>query len=126
MLSKRAIRTVVDFSNILIKYSPFQFKETIGRIIFIKQAHLSRWAHFIKPALKIINEDVVKINQTTLSDYYARTLDEQFRTLPEPPYMFEIGDFVALKSLATKRGVEEKGRPGFKRSLGKQSYYFSS
>ena len=98
----------------------FQFKETIGRIIFIKQAHLSKWALYIQDALKIINKNVVRMTTSSLASHYIKEgiLQKQFKSLPDLPFVYEIGDYVALKSLATAKGKEEKERPGFKRSLG--------
>ena len=99
----------------------FQFKEVIGRIIFIKQAHLSKWALYIQEALKIVNKNVVRMTTTSLGSHYIKEgiLQKQFQNLPELPFVYQIGDYVVLKSLATIKGQEEKGRPGFKRSLGK-------
>ena len=103
---------------------PFQFKEAIGRIIFIKQAHLSKWALYIQEALKIVNKNVVRMTTTSLASHYIKEgiLQKQFKNLPELPFVYQIGDYVVLKSLATIRGQEEKERPGFKRSLGKVFY----
>ena len=50
---------------------------------------------------------------------YEGILQKQFQNLPELPFVYEIGDYVALKSLATSKGKEDNERPGFKRSLGK-------
>ena len=99
----------------------FQFKEVIGRIIFIKQAHLSKWALYIQEALKIVNKNVVRMTTKSLGSHYIKEgiLQKQFQNLPELPFVYQIGDYVVLKSLATIKGQEEKERPGFKRSLGK-------
>ena len=99
----------------------FQFKETIGRIIFIKKAHLSKWALYIQDALKIINKNVVKMTTSSLASHYIKEgiLQRQFKSLPDLPFVYQIGDYVVLKSLATRKGQEEKDRPGFKRSLGR-------
>ena len=84
----------------------FQFKEAIGRIIFTKQVHMSKWHLYIQEALKIINKNVVPMTKSSLA------------SLPDLPFVYQIGDYVVLKSLATSKGREEKERPGFKRSLG--------
>ena len=99
----------------------FQFKEIIGRIVFIKQVHVSKWALYIQEALKIINKNVVRMSAASLASHYIREgiLQKQYKSLPELPFVYQIGDYVVLKSLATSKGREEKDRPGFKRSLGK-------
>jgi hypothetical protein len=58
---------------------------------------------------------------TSLADHYIKEgiLQKQFKNLPELPFVYQIGDYVALKSLATSKGKEDNERPGFKRSLGK-------
>ena len=81
---------------------------------------MSKWALYIQEALKIINKNVVKMTETSLDSHYIKEgiLQRQFQNLPELPYVYQIGDYVVLKSLATMKGQEEKARPGFKRSLG--------
>ena len=98
----------------------FQFKETIGRIVFIKQVHVSKWHLYIDEALKIINKNVVSMNKSSLASHYIKEgiLQEQFQNFPDLPFVYQIGDYVVLKSLATSKGREDKDRPGFKRSLG--------
>ena len=58
---------------------------------------------------------------SSLTSHYIKEgiLEKQFRNLPELPFVYQIGDYVALKSLATAKGKEDNERPGFKRSLGK-------
>merc|ERR1712016_388795 len=99
----------------------FQFKETIGRIVFIKQVHVSKWALYIQDALKIINKNVVAMSTYSLANHYIKEgiLQKQYQSLPDLPFVYQIGDYVVLKSLATSKGSKEKDRPGFKRSLGK-------
>ena len=99
----------------------FQFKEIIGRIVFIKQVHVSKWALYIQEALKIINKNVVRMSAASLASHYIREgiLQKQYKSLPELPFVYQIGDYVVLKSLAASKGREEKDHPGFKRSLGK-------
>ena len=99
----------------------FQFKETIGRIVFIKQVHLSKWHLYIDEALKMINKNVVSMNKSSLASHYIKEgiFQKQYRSLPDLPFVYQIGDYVVLKALATSKGREEKDRPGFKRSLGK-------
>jgi hypothetical protein len=99
----------------------FQFKETIGRIVFIKQVHVSKWALYIQDALKIINKNVVAMSTHSLANHYIKEgiLQKQYQSLPDLPFVYQIGDYVVLKSLATSKGSKEKDRPGFKRSLGK-------
>ena len=99
----------------------FQFKEAIGRIIFIKQVHMSKWHLYIQEALKIINKRVVRMSASSLVNHYIKEgiLEKQYQSLPDLPYVYQIGDYVVLKALATSKGREEKDRPGFKRSLGK-------
>ena len=111
---------MTTITNILF----FQFKEVIGRIIFIKQAHLSKWALYIQEALQIVNKNVVRMTTKLLGSHYIKEgiLQKQFQNLPELPFVYQIGDYVVLKSLATIKGQEEKERPGFKRSLGKVFY----
>ena len=98
----------------------FQFKETIGRIVFIKQVHLSKWHLYIDEALKMINKNVVSMNKSSLASHYIKEgiLQEQFQNFPDLPFVYQIGDYVVLKSLATLKGHKDKDRPGFKRSLG--------
>ena len=98
----------------------FQFKETIGRIVFIKQVHVSKWALYIQDALKIINKNVVAMSTYSLANHYIKEgiLQKQYQSLPDLPFVYQIGDYVVLKSLATSKGRENKDRPGFKRSLG--------
>ena len=81
---------------------------------------MSKWALYIKEALKIINKNKKKISKSSLTDHYIKegVLQKQFKSLPDLPFVYQIGDFVALKSLATSKGRGEKERPGFKRSLG--------
>ena len=83
--------------------------------------HLSKWHLYIQEALKIINKNVVKMTTSSLASHFIKNgiLQKQFQNLPELPFVYQIGDYVALKSLATAKGKEEKERPGFKRSLGK-------
>ena len=71
--------------------------------------------------MKIINKNVVKMTTSSLASHFIKNgiLQKQFQNLPELPFVYQIGDYVALKSLATAKGKEEKERPGFKRSLGK-------
>ena len=71
--------------------------------------------------MRIINKKVVKMTELTLTSHYIKEgiLQKQFQNLPELPFVYEIGDYVALKSLATSKGKEDNERPGFKRSLGK-------
>ena len=97
-----------------------QFKEVIGRIVYIKQVHLSKWSLYIQQALKMINKNVTKMTEFNLRHHYIKKglIERQFRTLPDLPYIYEIGDYVVLKSLATSKGVKQKEHPGFKRSLG--------
>ena len=99
----------------------FQFKETIGRIVFIKQVHVSKWALYIQDALKIIKKNVVAMSTYSLANHYIKEgiLQKQYQSLPDLPFVYQIGDYVVLKSLATSKGSKEKDRPGFKRSLGK-------
>ena len=61
------------------------------------------------------------MTELTLASHYIKEgiLQKQFQNLPELPFVYEIGDYVALKSLATSKGKEDNERPGFKRSLGK-------
>ena len=82
---------------------------------------MSKWALYIQEALKIVNKNVVRMTTTSLADHYIKEgiLQKQFKNLPELPFVYQIGDYVVLKSLATIKGKEEKERPGFKRSLGK-------
>ena len=98
----------------------FQFKEIIGRIVFIKQVHVSKWPLYIQEALKIINKNVVRMSAASLVSHYIKEgiLQRQYQSLPDLPFVYQIGDYVVLKSLATSKGREEKERPGFKRSLG--------
>lgn len=93
----------------------------IGRIIFIKKVHLSKWAKFIPKAVDIINKKRKIKNSLSFIQMYTNNnpIKYQYLGLPELPYIYEIGDLVALKALATPEGVEAKGHPGFKRSLGK-------
>ena len=83
--------------------------------------HLSKWHLYIQEALKIINKNVVKMTTSSLASHFIKNgiLQKQFQNLPELPFVYQIGNYVALKSLATAKGKEEKERPGFKRSLGK-------
>ena len=99
----------------------FQFKEIIGRIVFIKQVHVSKWPLYIQEALKIINKNVVRMSAASLVSHYIKEgiLQKQYKSFPDLPFVYQIGDYVVLKSLATSKGREEKDRPGFKRSLGK-------
>ena len=71
--------------------------------------------------MKIINKKVVRMTTSSLASHFIKNgiLQKQFQNLPELPFVYQIGDYVALKSLATAKGKEEKERPGFKRSLGK-------
>ena len=71
--------------------------------------------------MKIINKNVVKMTTSSLASHFIKNgiLQKQFQNLPELPFVYQIGNYVALKSLATAKGKEEKERPGFKRSLGK-------
>ena len=82
---------------------------------------MSKWHLYIQEALKIINKNVVKMTTSSLASHFIKNgiLQKQFQNLPELPFVYQIGDYVALKSLATAKGKEEKERPGFKRSLGK-------
>ena len=82
---------------------------------------MSKWPLYIQEALKIVNKNVVRMTTTSLADHYIKEgiLQKQFKNLPELPFVYQIGDYVVLKSLATIKGKEEKERPGFKRSLGK-------
>ena len=92
----------------------------IGRIIFIKKVHLSKWAKFIPKAVDIINKKrKIKNSLSFIQTTNNNPIKYQYLGLPELPYIYEIGDLVALKALATPEGVEAKGHPGFKRSLGK-------
>ena len=86
---------------------------------------MSKWALYIQEALKIVNKNVVRMTTTSLADHYIKEgiLQKQFKNLPELPFVYQIGDYVVLKSLATIKGKEEKERPGFKRSLGKIFFY---
>ena len=81
---------------------------------------MSKWHLYIQEALKIINKNVVKMTTSSLASHFIKNgiLQKQFQNLPELPFVYQIGDYVALKSLATAKGKEEKERPGFKRSLG--------
>tara|TARA_B100000780_G_C20981791_1_gene392375 strand:- start:100 stop:288 length:189 start_codon:yes stop_codon:yes gene_type:complete len=47
----------------------------------------------------------------------------QYLGVPQLPFVYKIGDLVALKALATAEGVASKDRPGFKRSLCKFVLY---
>ena len=82
---------------------------------------MSKWALYIQDALRIINKKVVKMTELTLGSHYIKEgiLQKQFQNIPELPFVYQIGDYVALKSLATSKGKEDNERPGFKRSLGK-------
>ena len=98
----------------------FQFKVNLGRIVFIKQVHVSKWPLYIQEALKIINKNVVRMTKSSLASHYIKEgiFQKQYRSLPDLPFVYQIGDYVVLKSLATSKGREDKDRPGFKRSLG--------
>ena len=82
---------------------------------------MSKWALYIQEALKIVNKNVVRMTTKSLGSHYIKEgiLQKQFQNLPGLPFVYQIGDYVVLKSLATIKGQEEKERPGFKRSLGK-------
>ena len=82
---------------------------------------MSKWPLYIQEALKIINKRVVRMSASSLVNHYIKEgiLEKQYQSLPDLPYVYQIGDYVVLKSLATSKGREEKDRPGFKRSLGK-------
>ena len=82
---------------------------------------MSKWTLYIQEALKIINKNVVRMSAASLSSHYIKEgiLQKQYKSLPDLPFVYQIGDYVVLKSLATSKGREEKDRPGFKRSLGK-------
>ena len=119
-IAERAIRTVrlSFFLNSFI----LQFKEEIGRIIFIKKVHVSNWAKYIKRAVDNINENKKLSNNLSLfSDLFNdnNPIKYQYLGLPNLPFVYQIGDLVVLKALATTEGVASKDRPGFKRSLGK-------
>ena len=118
--AERAIRTVGKFFHRNLITSYFQFKETVGRIVFIKQVHVSKWPLYIQEALKIINKNVVRMTKSSLASHYIKEgiFQKQYRSLPDLPFVYQIGDYVVLKSLATSKGREDKDRPGFKRSLG--------
>ncbi len=89
--------------------------------MFIKQVHVSKWPLYIQEALKIINKNVVRMSAASLVSHYIKEgiLQKQYKSFPDLPFVYQIGDYVVLKSLATSKGREEKDRPGFKRSLGK-------
>ncbi len=82
---------------------------------------MSKWAKFIPKAVDIINKKRKIKNSLSFIQMYTNNnpIKYQYLGLPELPYIYEIGDLVALKALATPEGVEAKGHPGFKRSLGK-------
>ena len=82
---------------------------------------MSKWPLYIQEALKIINKSVVRMSTSSLVNHYIKEgiLEKQYQSLPDLPYVYQIGDYVVLKALATSKGREEKDRPGFKRSLGK-------
>ena len=82
---------------------------------------MSKWALYIQEALKIVNKNVVRMTTKLLGSHYIKEgiLQKQFQNLPELPFVYQIGDYVVLKSLATSKGSKEKDTPGFKRSLGK-------
>ena len=82
---------------------------------------MSKWHLYIQEALKIINKNVVRMSAASLVSHYIKEgiLQKQYKSLPDLPFVYQIGDYVVLKSLATSKGREEKDRPGFKRSLGK-------
>ena len=81
---------------------------------------MSKWHLYIQEALKIINKNVVPMTKSSLASHYIKEgiLQRQYQSLPDLPFVYQIGDYVVLKSLATSKGREEKERPGFKRSLG--------
>ena len=82
---------------------------------------MSKWHLYIQEALKIINKNVVRMSAASLVSHYIKEgiLQKQYKSFPDLPFVYQIGDYVVLKSLATSKGREEKNRPGFKRSLGK-------
>ena len=82
---------------------------------------MSKWPLYIQEALKIINKNVVRMSAASLVSHYIKEgiLQKQYKSFPDLPFVYQIGDYVVLKSLATSKGREEKDRPGFKRSLGK-------
>ena len=82
---------------------------------------MSKWHLYIQEALKIINKNVVRMSAASLVSHYIKEgiLQKQYKSFPDLPFVYQIGDYVVLKSLATSKGREEKDRPGFKRSLGK-------
>ena len=81
---------------------------------------MSKWPLYIQEALKIINKNVVRISASSLKSHYIKEgiLQKKYKSLPDLPFVYQVGDYVVLKSLATSKGREEKDRPGFKRSLG--------
>ena len=81
---------------------------------------MSKWPLYIQEALKIINKNVVRMSAASLVSHYIKEgiLQEQFQNFPDLPFVYQIGDYVVLKSLATLKGRKDKDRPGFKRSLG--------
>ena len=81
---------------------------------------MSKWPLYIQEALKIINKNVVRMSAASLVSHYIKEgiLQKQYKSFPDLPFVYQIGDYVVLKSLATSKGREEKERPGFKRSLG--------
>ena len=81
---------------------------------------MSKWALYIQDAMKIVNKNVVRMTTKSLGSHYIKEgiLQKQFQNSPELPFVYEIGDYVVLKSLATLKGRKDKDRPGFKRSLG--------
>ena len=81
---------------------------------------MSKWPLYIQEALKIINKNVVRISADSLQSHYIKEgiLQKQYKSLPDLPFVYQVGDYVVLKSLATSTGREEQDRPGFKSSVG--------
>ena len=64
---------------------------------------MSKWHLYIQEALKIINKNVVRMTKSSLASHYIKEgiLQRQYQSLPDLPFVYQIGDYVVLKSLAT-------------------------